>query len=198
MRGEWAYYDSLLSAEECQAIIDSACRHPPARGTVGLEDKDEGNVDQGIRHGEVIFLERTDPEYHQVFGALDYCVDEANDEWFGVAYNRHGARSLQFSIYRANAEGGGHYYHAHQDVALVSGDRPTQRKLSVVVQLSDPDAYDGGDFRMHHVAHHPPADAIRRRGTVLVFPSLILHEVSAVTRGTRYSLVGWYPGPPWR
>ena len=195
MRGEWAYYDSLLSAVECQAIIDGACRRSPEIGTVGL---DSAEVDRNIRHAEVIFLKRTDPEFLQVFQMLDYCVDEANDEWFGVNYNRHGARSLQFGIYRADADGGGHYYNAHQDASLVSGDRPTQRKLSVMVQLSDSDDYDGGDFQMHHVATHPPADVIRRRGTVLIFPSLILHGVSAVTRGTRYSLVGWYPGPRWR
>ena len=195
MRGEWAYYDSLLSAQECQAIIDSACRRSPELGTVGLTSSE---INKEIRHGEVIFLQRSDPEFHQVFQVLDYCVDEANDEWFGVNYNRHGARSLQFSIYRADAEGGGHYYDAHQDASLVSGDRPTQRKLSVVVQLSDPEAYDGGDFHMHHVSSYPPADIIRKRGTVLIFPSLIMHGVSAVTRGTRYSLVGWYPGPRWR
>ena len=195
MRGEWAYYDSLLSAGECQAIIDGACRRRPELGTVGI---DGNEVDKEMRHGEVIFLQRRDPEFHQVFQMLDYCVDEANDEWFGVSYNRHGARSLQFSIYRADAEGGGHYYNAHQDASLVSGDRPTQRKLSVMVQLSDPDDYDGGEFQMHHVAAHPPAEAVRRRGTVLIFPSLVMHGVSVVTRGTRYSLVGWYPGPRWR
>ncbi len=195
MRGEWAYYDSLFSTPECQAIIDGACRRTVQFGTVGLH---ESEVNKGIRHGEVIFLERTDPEFHQVFQALDYCVDEANDQWFGVSYNRRGARSLQFSIYRADAVGGGHYYNAHQDASLVSGDLPTQRKLSVVVQLSDPGDYDGGDFQMHHVTAHPPKDAIRRRGTVLIFPSLVMHGVTAVTRGTRYSLVGWYPGPRWR
>ena len=195
MRGEWAYYDSLLSAAECQDIIDRASRRKPLLGTVGIEGS---KVDRQMRHGEVVFLRRRDPEFDEVFRTLDWCVDEANDEWFGVDYNRRGARSVQFSIYRADAEGGGHYYDTHQDTSLVSGDRPTQRKLSVVVQLSDPEDYDGGDFRMHHVAHHPPAETIRKRGTILIFPSLILHGVETVTRGTRYSLVGWYPGPAWR
>ncbi len=196
MRSEWAYYDSLISAEECQAIIDDALQREVALGTVGLDGTE---INPGIRHGEVIFLPRRDPAFVHVFQLIDYCVDEANDEWFGVDYNRQGARSLQFSIYRGeDSEDGGHYYHAHQDTVLVSGDRPTQRKLSVTVQLSDPDDYEGGDFKMHYVSAQPPADALRRRGTVLVFPSLVMHEVSRVTRGTRYSLVGWYPGPGWR
>ncbi len=195
MRSEWAYYDSLIPAEECQAIIDDAVQQNTAAGTVGLEGTE---VNADIRHGEVVFLDRRDPAFVHVFQTIDYCVSEANDEWFGVDYNREGARSLQFSIYRADTDKGGHYYHAHQDTTLVSGDRPTQRKLSVTVQLSDPDDYEGGDLLMHYVAAHPPADAVRRRGTVLVFPSLVMHEVSRVTRGIRYSLVGWYMGPAWR
>ena len=195
MRGEWAYYDSLLSADECQKIVDAASRNAPTPGTVGIENS---SVEQGIRHGEVVFLDRSNTEFTPVFDLLDWCVSEANDEWFGVDYNPQGARSLQFSIYQADAEGGGHYYHPHQDSTLVSGDRPTQRKLSVVVQLSKPDDYEGGDFKMYYVSAHPPADVIRRQGTVLVFPSLLMHGVEQVTRGTRHSLVGWYLGPRWR
>lgn len=195
MRSEWAYYDSLVPPEECQAIIDDAVQRDTAAGTVGLEGTE---VNPDIRDSEVIFLQRRDPAFFHVFQMIDYCVGEANDEWFGVDYNPGGARSLQFTIYRADTDRGGHYYHAHQDTLLVSGDRPTQRKLSVTVQLSDPDDYEGGDLLMHHVSAHPPADVIRRRGTVLVFPSLVMHEVTRVTRGIRYSLVGWYPGPGWR
>lgn len=196
MRGEWAYYETLLGAEECRSIVEIACGRQPEAGTVGFGAANAVNRD--IRHGAVVFLQRTDPEFHQVFQLLDYCVDEANDEWFDVDYNRQGARSLQFSIYRADAEGGGHYYRPHQDAVLVAGEKPTQRKLSVVVQLSDPDDYEGGEFRMHHVGSQPPAEIIRKQGTLLIFPSLVMHEVSPVTRGTRYSLVGWYPGPKWR
>ncbi len=195
MRGEWAYYDSLLSAEECQRIIDVASQREATAGTVGL---DGTTVDPGIRHGEVVFLQRREPEFDPLFKLIDYCVDEANDEWFGVNYNPQGARALQFSVYRADAKGGGHYYNPHQDSLLISGDHPTQRKLSVVVQLSDPDAYKGGDFKMYHVTAHPPADIIRKRGTVLIFPSLVMHGVDRVTQGIRHSLVGWYPGPRWQ
>ncbi|CAJ2377475.1 MAG: 2OG-Fe(II) oxygenase [Gammaproteobacteria bacterium] len=198
MRGEWAFYESLLSEQECRDIIAAGTRFAPQTGTVGGEYGDGSDVEKTIRHGEVVFLQRTDPQFAQVFHTLDYCVNEANDQWFGVRYNPQGARSLQFSIYRGDAEGGGHFYNTHQDTSLISADSPTQRKLSVVVQLSDADEYEGGDFQMHHVKAHPPADSIRKRGTVLIFPSLLLHRVTPVTSGVRYSLVGWYVGPPWK
>ena len=59
----------------------------------------------------------------------------------------------------------------------------TQRKLSVMVQLSDPETYTGGEFRMHHTASTPPAEAVARQGSLLVFPSLVRHEVTPVTQG---------------
>lgn len=193
MRGEWAYYESLISEKDCDTIIELASRRMRKAGTVG----GGRSVDTTIRRGEVVFVQRKDPEFAGLFQTIDYCVDEANDEWFGVRYNRQGARFLQFGIYHGDREGGGGFYNPHVDVFLVNGDKPTQRKLSVMVQLSDPGDYEGGDFQMHHVGHQPPAQAIRKRGTVLVFPSLVMHAVTEVTQGTRYSLVGWYLGPPW-
>ncbi len=33
---------------------------------------------------------------------------------------------------------------------------------------------------MYHVSADPPADVIRKRGTVLVFPSLVMHGIEPV------------------
>ncbi len=38
----------------------------------------------------------------------------------------------------------------------------------------------------------------RRRGAFIAFPSFLLHRVTPVTRGTRWSLVAWILGPRWR
>jgi PKHD-type hydroxylase len=38
----------------------------------------------------------------------------------------------------------------------------------------------------------------RGRGTFLVFPSFMLHRVTPVTRGTRWSLVAWFGGKRWQ
>lgn len=63
------------------------------------------------------------------------------------------------------------------------------RKLSISVQLSSPDDYDGGDLEIWG------AQAIdRNQGTAIVFPSFMLHRVRPVIRGMRRSLVGWAVG----
>ena len=73
------------------------------------------------------------------------------------------------------------------------------RKLSMVIQLSDPKDYEGGILEIHANEHYPPPpDELKRRGTIVVFPSFLRHRVIPVTKGVRYSLVAWIEGPHFR
>jgi PKHD-type hydroxylase len=70
------------------------------------------------------------------------------------------------------------------------------RKLSMVLQLSDPSEYDGGDLEFY--VQSEPIKAEKKKGIVYVFPSWVLHRVTPVTRGTRRSLVMWIAGPKFK
>jgi PKHD-type hydroxylase len=87
----------------------------------------------------------------------------------------------------------GGYYHWHHDVQW-NGQAVSDRKLSVTVQLSGADEYEGGDFEFDEVKTN--AD-FRSKGTVLVFPSYLRHRIHPVTSGTRCALVAWFFGPRW-
>ena len=71
-------------------------------------------------------------------------------------------------------------------------DGVRNRKLSVSVQLSDPATYEGGQLQFDHDI------ASNKRGTLIIFPSFIRHQVTEVTKGCRYALVTWIAGPPFR
>ena len=43
-----------------------------------------------------------------------------------------------------------------------------------------------------------PIKELRKKGTVIVFPSFVWHRVKPVLSGTRYSLVCWSLGQPWK
>ena len=73
---------------------------------------------------------------------------------------------------------------------------PHNRKLSVVVQLSDPEEYEGGELKLH--TSYDPIIIKKERGMIVSFPSYTLHEVAPVTKGERYSLVAWVHGPAFR
>jgi len=78
------------------------------------------------------------------------------------------------------------------------------RKLSVTINLNNPGDYEGGNLKFdfgHHtedgVQFHE-CDEIRPKGSIIVFPSFIDHCVTPVTSGTRYSLVLWNLGRPFK
>lgn len=69
---------------------------------------------------------------------------------------------------------------------------PHNRKLSMSLQLSDPNDYEGGELLLH--LSHNPTVISKQKGMMVFFPSHTLHEVTPVTKGERYSLVAWIHG----
>lgn len=77
------------------------------------------------------------------------------------------------------------------------------RKISMTINLNDPNDYDGGnlkfDFGPHaDIKRYHECEEIRPQGSVIIFPSFVYHCVTPVTRGTRYSLVLWTLGDPFK
>ena len=76
------------------------------------------------------------------------------------------------------------------------------RKLSVTINLNPGEDYDGGnlkfDFGPHSHERFSEVTQARVQGSVIVFPSFQYHCVTPVTRGTRYSLVLWSLGAPFK
>ena len=84
-------------------------------------------------------------------------------------------------------------YHWHCDYGI-SPKRGMSRKLSMSIQLTPPEQYEGGELQVVDYANHTlmiPGDM----GTVVVFDSKLAHKVWPVTWGQRISLVGWANGP---
>ena len=96
---------------------------------------------------------------------------------------------IQYTEYKAPA---GHYnWHADIGPGLLS-----KRKVSITVQLSEPDEYEGGDLELFRGGsmNGPFVKAERSAGCVFLFPSYMMHRVTPVTRGTRKSFVLWLGG----
>ena len=76
-------------------------------------------------------------------------------------------------------------------------DKGKIRKLSMTCQLTDGSEYTGGelefDFRNYDPHMRDETKHLRK-----VFPSFVWHRVKPVTSGTRYSLVVWNVGQPYK
>ena len=116
------------------------------------------------------------------------------------------SESCQFTKYKLNQ-----FYDWHCDSwegAYANKDNPDTfgkiRKLSVTCSLSAPEDYEGGELEFDFRNTDPDKPAIRKcaeikpRGSIVVFPSHVWHRVKPVTKGTRYSLVIWNLGYPFR
>jgi PKHD-type hydroxylase len=77
------------------------------------------------------------------------------------------------------------------------------RKLSLTINLNEPNDYEGGNLKFDFGPHtdkerfHECIE-IRPQGSIIIFPSFLHHQVTPVTKGTRYSLVLWTLGKPFR
>ncbi|HEX7326972.1 MAG TPA: 2OG-Fe(II) oxygenase [Casimicrobiaceae bacterium] len=103
-----------------------------------------------------------------------------------------GFDGIQFTKYSHDQGKPGDHYGPHKDTRLLADG--TIRKLSFTIQLSDSASYEGGDVVLYD-SFTDFATLDRARGSISFFPSYTIHEVTPVSRGLRYSLVGWATGP---
>ena len=125
---------------------------------------------------------------------------EAND-LAGWRYDITGAEGTQIGKYE---EGGFYGFHmdGKSDNFSVYNTPENKfkhgnvRKLSLSLLLNDD--YEGGDFQFAKANEEVHTPDFNKLGSIIVFPSFMMHRVEPVTKGTRYSLVSWFLGPPFR
>jgi PKHD-type hydroxylase len=99
--------------------------------------------------------------------------------------------NIQYTEYHAS-DGG--EYGWHQDIGP---DELSARKISITVQLSDDSEYEGGDLLFWMGGNSLEENTLlasKGKGTVVIFPSYMVHAVKPVTKGIRKSFVLWLGG----
>jgi len=122
-----------------------------------------------------------------IFQRMLEAFTSINREHFDFRLDEFSER-MQVAFYGAPSGG---FFNWHIDSG--TGALASRRKLTMVVQLSEPGSYVGGQLETN--ADGNPREASRRIGSALVLPSFILHRVRPVTSGSRYSLTLWSHGP---
>ena len=173
-----------FSENECERIIAITTMAPADDAMLVGRQRDHN-----LRQAELVWLDDVDG----MGWAMDRLIDvvrQANKAQFDFDL-REFAESPQVASYQASK--GGHFAW-HSDI----GDGPvaSKRKLTLVLQLSKSETYEGGDLQVMPSAH--VVGASRAQGCVSVFPSFLLHQVTPVTSGERHSLTVWAHGPAFR
>lgn len=190
MNAEWALYQNVLSPEECDLVIQQCLQkelHEAQVGCLGIANKVDSH-----RKSKTNFM-YYDDNTQWLFKKLCEKASEANAEYF--KFDITNISNLQFTEYDESYQG---EFKKHIDVFWINNDPHYHRKLTLILQLSDPETYEGGDFQFYGVHNYPNPSYLRQRGTVFIFPCFLEHVVMPVTKGTRYSLAGWIEGPKWK
>tara|TARA_R110000803_G_scaffold197472_2_gene261021 strand:+ start:521 stop:1105 length:585 start_codon:yes stop_codon:yes gene_type:complete len=170
----YAYWEKAFTKEECKTIIDIAKNKGLIKGTT------KGKTD--ARLSKVSWLYSTD-DLGWVFKKITDIVLNLNDRFF--QFDIFGLNEgLQFTNYKAPSD----KYKKHIDRAVDS----VIRKLSLSIQLTEPKEYKGGELYLYE--NEKGILMKKEQGTLILFPSYTLHEVTPVTKGERNSLVSWVTG----
>lgn len=183
----WQYWKGGITSNRADLIIETGNEQPVANAALGFDGSTQNDQ---YRSSEIRWIPiGTDGHLDATLWSF---AQTANRNAFGfdISY----LNDIQYTTYYADKSG---KYDWHHDTFW---GNPTafDRKISLVIQLSDPQDYEGGDFEIDPQYEGLPAEEIRAKGTVIVFPSFIRHRVTPVTKGVRRSLVCWIEGPKFR
>jgi len=204
---QYYYFNSVLTNKFCDEIIEYGKHHQEEIALTGafggknaLNQKELKDLKKK-RDSAVVWMNEP-----WIYKEIHPYIHQANKN-AGWNFDWDFSESCQFTKYSENQ-----YYGWHCDSWGKPYDRPDLplqhkkiRKLSVTCSLSDPSTYEGGELEFNF--NHPERknkENIRKcteilpRGSIVVFPSFLWHRVCPVTKGSRYSLVIWNLGYPYR
>ena len=183
---DYYFFKEGFTEEEIERIKKIAMNYPAL--DAGTGELETSRHEDSVRKSTVRWMTDNDNkgELDWVFQTLFDMINEANDHLWNFNLS-HAEEAIQYTEY---LEGGGHY-----DWHLDCGHGiQAQRKISITVQLNDD--YEGGELQLWR--GQEPVTAMKNKGTVVIFPSYMLHRVTPVTKGTRNSLVLWIGGDHYR
>jgi PKHD-type hydroxylase len=203
-------FEKVLSNEFCDKVIKFGKAQNISKGKISAEieaerkqnkiSKKQDKEYKKIRNSNVSFLSHQ-WLYDEIWPYI--IAANTNAEW---NFEFDWAEPAQFTVYDKKQ----HYtWHTDAFTSPYNEEFPANyfgkiRKLSMVCSLSDPVDYKGGDLELDFRNREDGKPQInnctyiKQRGSIVVFPSTIWHRVKPITSGTRYSLVLWFLGKPFK
>lgn len=183
----FAWWEGAFDAQQLDWLQQQA-KNIQIKASVGMGKN--GEVNPNIRRSGIHWLPNN-KETTWVFSTLAHVISSLNAQYFGFDLTGFGEQ-IQLTNYDSDEQG---MYGWHVDG--MSDPYSPCRKLSIVLQLSDPVDYEGGVLELKY-SNTDVVKMKKRRGLIVAFPSWTLHQVTPVTQGSRQSLVAWISGPPFR
>jgi PKHD-type hydroxylase len=193
------YYKKGISKELCTKILNEGLKKRKKIALTGsynnkdIKNKKILNEIKKKRDCKVVWLDEK-----WVYKLIHDFINDANKA-SGWNFDVNFTEKAQFTIYNKS-----NYYDWHIDeMDPVNNPKNKEmhgkiRKLSMSILLNNPNEYEGGELEFNTPNGVFKCTELEQEGSLVVFPSNVLHRVTPVTKGTRYSLVSWTLGPPYK
>ena len=169
----------LLETEisELRSLLDESIDVATVNPT-GVQEK---QINPAVRRTNIHWLDPVTNE--SVYKKVQVILLKANEHF---NFEIQGLQDrIQLALYDSEEQG---FYDWHLDV----GSGSANRKISLTISLNDPQEFKGGELEiMYSRDIQKPRQG---KGLATIFPSYLLHRVSPVVEGKRYSLVAWAAG----
>ena len=200
------YFKSIIPHRICDEIIKYGLEQQEQTALTSAQSEKDNLCDDDLkklhkkRKSNAVWMND-----RWIYKEIQPYINIANQS-AGWNFEWNWSESCQFTKYKLNQ-----FYDWHSDSNEKPYDKPDDpnshgkiRKLSTTVSLVDSSEYEGGDFEFDfrnrdngsNIPH--VCEEIKSKGSMVVFPSFVWHRVKPVTAGTRYSLVVWNLGWPFR
>lgn len=176
-------YENAISLTNINKIKEYCSTLNTSTAAIGVTE----TVVTGVRKGAKSFINPTN-DSHWIFQLVFNIVTDANTKHWG--FDLSGCNSIQYTLYEDN----GDHYNWHTDL-FFNEALSEMRKLSVIVPLTDPSEYQGGEFQIRLSKEITIPQPL---GTIIMFPSFVPHRITPLISGRRESLVFWFVGPKFK
>jgi PKHD-type hydroxylase len=187
----WTYWDGGFNIDEINEIKQFCEKLQLENASIiGTNDKEQT---EKFRVSAVKFVNRIehDSQIGWFFDKLNFIIDTLNEKYYN--YNLNGYDSFQYTEYDCEKLG---RYDWHMDMLHGNNTLGVTRKLSIVMNLTDPNQdYEGGKFQLNNGMEEEAETIYLPKGRVIAFPSYMIHRVTPVMTGIRKSIVIWVVGP---
>jgi len=191
---------NLFTPDECQQVINTALNDWDERESMiqrdeGTEIKQNFKEDFDYRNTTLFIPKGPDDWlFNKILGAIMGFNNSESGYNFDVRGLAEPPNVMRYQAPDINPNGKPGKYDWHMDVG--PGPVPSMRKISYSVLLN-PTEYEGGELCFHigrNTDPHGDQHMESMLGSMLLFPSYMVHRVLPMTKGTRYAIVGWAHG----
>ncbi len=189
MKYYWYNYFEAIPITTVDTIVENCLKEELNKGTIGTKDGEYKDIK--FRNSDVVLLDSN--KYDELFQLMwKYAL---NSNKFCYGFDISNVENVQFSVYDSSYKG---KYDWHIDT-FWGNDSLYDRKISLIMQLSDPSEYEGGQFEIKNVKPtKEEKELMNKKGSIITIPSFVEHRVTPVTKGRRLSLIAWVEGNKFR